>query len=277
MAFICPPASQLLIYTGGAEGLGTTPFALRDYAQSLGQGPVTVAALGDIDGDGFDDIGVRGRSGAHVFRGGTTDITDWVTIGNLDSYPSASAGLGDVNGDGLPDLSIGPVAPSAVVGVYFGRSTGFSTEVLSLPDPFSNQDPPSFGQTLASAGDVNGDGYLDLIVGAPWAYAESSQYGGGRAYIYLGDRLEPLSKSPIELVGADIPGSGFGGSVGSLGDVNGDGYDDVVAGESCYQTACAPGHFYLYFGSSSGVQMPAVRVDAPAGTSEFGIAFAAGP
>src|SRR6185369_7553369 len=81
-----------------------------------------------------------------------------------------------------------------------------------------------FGQAVESAGDVNGDGYSDVIVGAPY-------FGGdqGRAYVFLGS---PSGLSPTQAWTMDgaQPTSHFGSGVAGVGDVDGDGFDDVVVG-----------------------------------------------
>ena len=91
----------------------------------------------------------------------------------------------------------------------------------------SDQDSASFGYSVATAGDVNGDGYSDVIVGAP--QYDGAQLDGGRAYVYFGS-ASGLAPAASWLADGDKSSAQFGGSVATAGDVNGDGYSDIVVG-----------------------------------------------
>ena len=93
---------------------------------------------------------------------------------------------------------------------------------------------PSFGVSVATAGDVNGDGYSDVIVGAH--DYDSDQTDEGRAYVYLGS-ASGLASSPAWTAEGDQAGADFGISVATAGDVNGDGYSDVIVGAPGTTTA----------------------------------------
>ena len=111
-----------------------------------------------------------------------------------------------------------------------------------------------YGIAVASAGDVNGDGYADVVIGAqnyPPVAGDSTKYGA--AFIHLGsaggiEAIPQVTLSSVE------KGSWFGGAVSSAGDVNGDGFDDVIVGAPHKKsTQEYNGAAYLYFGSASGV------------------------
>ena len=100
----------------------------------------------------------------------------------------------------------------------------------------SDQASAYFGFSVATAGDVNGDGYSDVIVGAP--YYDNGQTDGGRAFVYLGS-ASGLAGTAIWTVESGhiliINHSLFGSSVATAGDVNGDGYSDVIVGARGYE------------------------------------------
>jgi hypothetical protein len=163
----------------------------------------------------------------------------------------------DVNGDGLADVIVGAPSRNGNAYVYFGASSGVTAPPAVLPDPLTplvgGGGNLGFGTSVASAGDVNGDGYADVIVGAP---------GGGSAYVFLGG--SPVFRgAPQVLVGTAGAGS-FGSSVAGAGDVNGDGYADVVVGAANGSMPYA----FLFLGSASGLSTTSILLGPVAAPSE---------
>jgi FG-GAP repeat/FG-GAP-like repeat len=169
----------------------------------------------------------------------------------------------DVNGDGFADVAVG--APDAVGGagrvyVYLGSPSGLAAHapiVLTGPDGAGGR----FGAAVASAGDVNGDGFTELVVGAS---------GASNAYVFAGGPGTPAASPAVTLHGPD--GGAFGTATAAAGDVNGDGFADLIVGAP---GAAAAGRAYLYLGGPSGVAPSPIVLDAPAGaTATFGQSLA---
>ena len=116
----------------------------------------------------------------------------------------------------------------------------------------SNQVGANYGFNISTAGDVNGDGYSDVIVGADGYGTETTNEG--RAYLYLGS-ASGLSATASWKTESNQQDARYGCSVSTAGDVNGDGYSDVIVGAYGYNN----GRAFLYLGSSSGLSTTASR------------------
>ena len=150
------------------------------------------------------------------------------------------------------DVVVGAAGASGNTGrayVYFGSASGIARTAgatLIGPDGVNGR----FGFSVASAGDVNGDGYAEVVIGAPTASSVT-----GRAYVYLGGATGLGTMSETSLTGPDGVNGNFGVSVASAGDVNGDGYAEVVVG--AVGVSSSTGRAYLHLGSASGLGVTA--------------------
>ncbi|MDR6808332.1 hypothetical protein J2Y45_005318 [Dyadobacter sp. BE34] len=258
-----PSEGAAFVYYGSVDGLITNTYHLlqKDQANSFFGG--SVAGAGDTNGDGFDDVLVGAKEytigesneGVVFLYFGTASGIDLnvqpkaLQMNKADSdFGYAVAGAGDINRDGYADIIIG--APTYIAQgialVYYGGVNGPANQVTLTG--FTNT---HFGEAVSSAGDVNGDGYNDVIVGA-WGAAIGEQ-GEGAAYIYLGASSGLDVTYDKRLEGNQIDAS-FGFSVASAGDVNGDGYSDVIVGARYYDKGESnEGAAIVYYGTVGGI------------------------
>jgi len=219
-----------------------------------GEDILSVAGAGDVNGDGIDDVIVATpfASASYVVFGTTAGFAanlDLASLDGSDGFRLVSAdaydlaGAGDFNGDGIDDLIVGAPGGKSSAGdsyVVFGKDTGFTASLdLSELDGSNGfridgiDADDRTGTSVGGAGDFNGDGIDDLVIGAPGADG-----GAGESYIVLGtdsgvgaslDLTELDGRNGFRLVGID-EGDGSGRSIAGAGDVNGDGFDDLIVG-----------------------------------------------
>jgi hypothetical protein len=272
-----------------------------------------VAGVGDLNGDGRSDVavgtdrGIERASGGGiafvgvVFGSPSRRALDLHRLGPRgfrirgyaqdDGFGTAIAGIGDLNRDGRDDLVVGaPRAPrgrSIAAGgafVVYGsrsratvRTTGLGARGYTI---LGNTPDARLGASVGGAGDVNGDGVPDIVLGSPQA-PTPGRSASGRAWIVFGTRARRsvdvgrLATNGIAVVGA--PGDLLGSSLGGAGDVDGDGLGDVVIAAPGVPTAPAtgrPGRIYVVAGSRTPPAEldlvtpapPALRIDGSEGS-----------
>jgi hypothetical protein len=279
------------VYHGSASGLSTTPNWTAESNQASAEFGFSVASAGDVNGDGFSDVIVgawlfdnpepnEGR--AFVYHGsasGLSTTANWTAESNQAGaqFGVSVASAGDVNGDGYSDVIVGAhlftngEAGEGRAFVYHGSASGLSTTPNWTAE--SNQGNAFFGVSVASAGDVNGDGFSDVIVGA--YLFDNPEQDEGRAFVYHGS-ASGLSTTPNWTAESNQAGGGFGWSAASAGDVNGDGYSDVIVGAFGFDNPEQDeGRAFVYHGSASGLSTtPNWTAESNQGNAFFGVSVA---
>jgi len=290
-----------------AQGQGGFVIQGEDAGDRAGR---SVATVGDLNGDGFDemivgaffaDAAVNGKpyaGAAYVLLGKASGFGPSIDLGAVaqgqggfviqgedagDTAGFSVASAGDLNGDGFDDLIVGardadaagdakPQAGAAYV--VFGRAGGFSA-AIDLAAVAQGQGgfviqgeraSEQAGRSVASAGDINGDGFDDLIVGAAYSYGfVPARNSPGAAYVVFGKAggfgasidLAAVARGEGGFVirGEDA-GDKAGFSVDSAGDVNGDGFDDLIVGaygaDAAGNAKNLAGAAYVVFGKAGG-------------------------
>ena len=224
----------------------------------------SVASAGDVNGDGYADVivgawasdtpagGDAGRAYVYFGGPGADDEPDLTLLGEFfgDNFGTSVASAGDVNGDGFGDMIVGAwrylggAAQTGRAYVFYG-----GPGIDAIPDRvFSGQnDGDRFGISVSSAGDLNADGFADVIVGAPGN--DAGGFDAGRAYICLGKSTPDAVAVPApvapDLTLTGTAGQRLGYSVASAGDQNADGFADIVVGAL---GSGGTGHAYVYYG-----------------------------
>ena len=243
-------------------------------ASANDQAGYTMTNAGDVDGDGLDDIliGAYGAGEAYLVLGSTLQKTPQLDLGvadyvfqstnSTDLIGYSLSGAGDFDGDGLADLLIS--APysspngtySGQVYLVLGRSLG-TDRLINLANAdyiFTGEAEGDYAGTSASgAGDVNGDGYSDILIGAYGS--DTNGILSGTSYLISGEAYpgysvtKSLSAADRELWGEGVY-SYTGQTLASAGDVDGDGLDDILIGAPNSTTGVVYGVVYVLLGDT---------------------------
>lgn len=240
----------------------------------------SIAGPGDVNGDGYDDIligakwnneaGTRagkvyliyGRAfSSQTFSLSSADAT-FKGSAAYDYLGTAVSGAGDVNGDGKADILMsatgydGTYSAEGLVYLFYGGSLSGAVSLSSAKATFRGEAAyDAAGTALSTAGDMDGDGLSDFIVGVP-SSDPSGRSGAGRVYVVFADSFSAgannLSSANLKFIG-EAAGNNAGNAISGGVDVNGDGLGDIIIGAYGYDVTSSSneGRAYLIFGSDS--------------------------
>ena len=283
---------RAFVYYGSASGPSTTPnwtVSGGQWGAWLGHG---VSTAGDVNGDGYGDVIVGAQAydndqtnegRAWIYYGSASGLETtpvWTAESNRENsafgYEVSTAG--DVDGDGYADVIVGDYyytnveAHEGAAFVYHGGPDGLSATADWTAE--GNQEGATVGSWVSTAGDVNGDGFEDTLVGAP-GY-DNGETDEGKAFLYYGSATG-LGNTPVWTTESNQAGAAFG-FVGGAGDVNGDGYDDVIVGALGFDgSQIDGGRAFVYYGSAAGLSTSANwTAEGTQPAAHFGSVSAAG-
>ncbi|MEY3211848.1 MAG: hypothetical protein RIT28_2329 [Pseudomonadota bacterium] len=238
----------LYVYHGSSSGLPASANTTL-YSGSYGAGR-NVAWAGDINKDNYDDLVVASEDDVIVYKGSSTGLNTTGVKTHTGTSGFTASGAGDVNNDGYADYIYGDSGTNRAYVVLGNTSfTGSSTTLSASGTSY-------FGETVAGVGDLNGDGY-DEVAAADTQYSS----GKGRVVVYYGSSSGTRTTGTVTIDGSST-GIYWGAAILGAGDVNGDGYDDMLIGG--YSGGVA-----LHHGSASGVSSTATQT-ITGGSGTFG-------
>jgi hypothetical protein len=249
---------RVSVFLGSAHGIQTTP-----SVRITGTGHIrfgrSIAGIGDINGDGYSDIaigaqdyknGESGEGAIFIYHGSAHGVSATPNAVLESNHNNAHLGevasAGDVNGDGFDDIIAGAFGYSqgqtqeGAGFLYLGSTNGLANSTPIIVE--GNEDNQLYGWRTAGVGDVNGDGFDDILIGG--------QHNRARLYYGRSTGLDLTSSFTLQSSQDD---SWFGASIAGAGDVNGDGFADIIIGAREYDHGQTnEGAAFLFLGNSNG-------------------------
>ena len=287
-----PESGAAYLYLGSPAGLSSSPAWKVEGPHKNAHFGYSVSAAGDLNNDNYDDliVGARQYSNGEVNEGavfvfhGSASVPNLAPNWSFESdqasalLGSAVGAAGDVNGDNYGDVIVGlpqydgEQTDEGAALLFFGSGSGLS----AAPDwtAQGNQDGAKFGSSVAGAGDVNGDNYDDIVVGAP--EFDTSEEDQGSVFLYHGSAAGP-AETANWVAGFGPAGSWFGHSVDTAGDLDQDGYADLVVGApKCEDDKQLEGCVFVFRGGPGGLAPGGPAWQTWGDKAEAGLGFAVG-
>jgi hypothetical protein len=224
-----------------------------------------VRGVGDVNGDGYGDflVAMSEDNTVHLYFGSPdlnleSDVvfTPQSSMNMIAYFGADIAGIGDVNGDGYDDFTIAAHfhdwgSFKGIVFLYYGGETISPTPVAEFYEPWIQD---GFGHLIVDIGDINKDGYNDFTISSSYNWSN----GRGRVYLFWGGDTISFERSVTFLDTAAINewiDSFFGESVANIGDINGNGYDDIAISAG-YDPSVPSEKIYVFYGSNQMIPIP---------------------
>jgi len=274
IAFSAPGTIQGHVYL--YKGTPTGPVLLLTYTTGTNFGKSI--CFGDFNGDGLKDLAVFQPDVVWVWNGttGTVGGPNY-SFNCLTNQPAQTiACAGDVNGDGIEDLIAGAPGSNSGTGqvrIALGAPGGIPNTPAGVLIP-GDASGIQFGAAVAAAGDVDGDGYGDFLVGSTMRQAGGQAVGG--IQVFRGGPSGPSTTASWSAVGT-VMNDRFGFAACSVGDVNNDGHDDFVVGAPFYSNGQAiEGAGFLFYGGPVGTLTLHATYEMNSSPAELGSSMAPG-
>ncbi|MHC4781369.1 MAG: integrin alpha, partial [Planctomycetota bacterium] len=266
------------LYLGSPDGLDEYPIWVWTGDHVGDRFGHAVTGAGDINGDGWLDFAVgapfatsgEGKGAIYIFNGRPnigSIVADQIIPGTMGkSYFGLSIRLaGDVNNDGFSDLIIstpeddsGPNLKAGKVELFLGNEKGIGTTPKVVVK--GESDEALFGYTISFLGDINRDGYDDVAIGAP-SHSSDGKAERGKFYVFLGDK-NGFRKSPSVVETGDDAGDHMSMGLAGAGDIDGDGFKDLIVGTPGADTVGGIDSGELLIFRGSDMTMPPLQANA---------------
>jgi len=242
---------RVYLYYGNTKELMDTSCDLIFTAENPGGYFGIAIGYGDVDNDGYGDIiiGARRSGRAYLYYGDKRDNMDAKAdkIFNAEAKSQNAFGQGivciDQNKDGFDDILIGAQTHKKRHGRVFLFYGDTRVNLDTVPDKnFDGEIEWSDYGYIIICGDMDGDNNSDVIIGA-----DHIRQQVGRVYLYWGSELSGPNPKPGRIFTGENPAEWFSQGL-ACGDVNNDGYDDLVIGAHGYKAGSEQGRAYLYYG-----------------------------